>query len=77
MDVRFTHKTILDGRYHVITSPDVKGLFIAAPSRTVACSEADAVLRIIQDDRRKKLEQRRAAEEELQTAESARTFGQR
>ena len=68
MNVRLMHKTIMGGRYHVITSPDEKGLFIAAPSEAAARTEADAVLRIIRNDRDKKREERLAAE-------SARAFG--
>lgn len=39
--VRLVHKTLLDGRYHVYTSPDVKGLH--ASSQTMAGAQREAI----------------------------------
>ena len=42
--VRLVHKTLLDGRYHVYTSPDVKGFHVAMETIAEAKREAIAVL---------------------------------
>lgn len=42
--VRLVHKTLLDGRYHVFTSPDVKGFHVAMETMASAKREAIAVL---------------------------------
>lgn len=39
--VRLVHKTLLDGRYHVYTSPDVQGLH--ATSQTLAGAQREAI----------------------------------
>lgn len=49
--VRLVHKTLLDGRYHVFTSPDVRGLHISMNTLAAAQREAIAVLdQIARDD---------------------------
>ena len=42
--VRLVHKTLLDGRYHVYTSPDVQGFHVAMDTIADAKREAIAVL---------------------------------
>lgn len=42
--VRLVHKTLLDGRFHVFTSPDVKGFHVAMETLGAAKREAIAVL---------------------------------
>ncbi|WP_375459096.1 hypothetical protein [uncultured Enterovirga sp.] len=42
--VRLIHKTLLDGRYHVFTSPDVQGLHVAMETLAAAKREAISVL---------------------------------
>ena len=42
--VRLVHKTLLGGRYHVYTSPDVQGLHATSESRAGAQREAIALL---------------------------------
>lgn len=42
--VRLVHKTLLDGRYHVYTSPDVQGFHVAMETIADAKREAIAVL---------------------------------
>lgn len=44
--VRLVHKTLLDGRFHVYTSPDVKGFHVASETQAGAQREALAVLDI-------------------------------
>lgn len=42
--VRLVHKTLLEGRYHVFTSPDVQGFHVAMETLAAAKREAIAVL---------------------------------
>ena len=42
--VRLVHSTILDGRYHVYTSPDVQGFNVSSETIAAAKREAIAVL---------------------------------
>ena len=51
MRIRFEHKTIQDGLYHVITSPDVKGLCATAATLREAEQEALAQLSLIRQAR--------------------------
>ena len=46
--IRFEHR-LLDGRHHVITSPDLKGFHVSADSREQAEREALAVLALIRE----------------------------
>lgn len=50
MRIRLDHKTTLDGRYHVITSPDVKGLYVTGADRAEALRELDQVLALVRND---------------------------
>lgn len=45
--VRLVHKTLLDGRYHVYTSPDVQGFHVAMETIAAAKREAIAVLDLL------------------------------
>lgn len=45
--VRLVHKTVLDGRYHVFTSPDVKGLHATSDTMAGAQREAIAILDLL------------------------------
>jgi predicted RNase H-like HicB family nuclease len=49
--IRFDHKTIEDGLYHVITSPDVRGLCATAATLREAEQEALAQLSLIRQAR--------------------------
>jgi hypothetical protein len=49
--IRFDHKTIENGLYHVITSPDVKGLGATAGTLREAEQEALAQLSLIREAR--------------------------
>jgi predicted RNase H-like HicB family nuclease len=49
--IRFDHKTIENGLYHVITSPDVKGLCATAGTLREAEQEALAQLSLIREAR--------------------------
>ncbi len=40
MRVRLTYGKTKDGRYHTVTSPDVKGLFVTGETRGQAAREA-------------------------------------
>lgn len=51
MRIRFDHKTIEDGLYHVITSPDVRGLCATAATLREAEQEALAQLSLIREAR--------------------------
>lgn len=42
--VRLVYKTLNDGRYHVYTSPDVKGLHVAMDTKADAQREVIAVI---------------------------------
>ena len=42
--IRLVHKTLLDGRYHVFTSPDLKGLHVSHESLAKAQREVLVVL---------------------------------
>lgn len=42
--VHLVHKTLLDGRYHVFTSPDVRGFHVSMETLADAQREAIAVL---------------------------------
>lgn len=42
--VRLVHKALLEGRYHVFTSPDVQGFHVAMETLASAKREAIAVL---------------------------------
>lgn len=42
--VRLIHKTLLDGRYHAYTSPDVQGFHVAMETRPAAKRQAIALL---------------------------------
>lgn len=42
--IRLIYKTLLDGRYHVFTSPDLKGLHISSESLAGAQREAITVI---------------------------------
>lgn len=42
--VRLVHKTLLDGRYHVYTSPDVQGLHVSMGTKAEAQREVIAVV---------------------------------
>jgi hypothetical protein len=44
--VRLVHKTVLDGRYQVYTSPDVQGLHVTSETMAGAQREAIALLDI-------------------------------
>jgi len=48
MRIRLEHQSLLDGRYHVITSPDVPGLYVTGESRNEAMQELVQVLPRIQ-----------------------------
>ena len=45
--VRLVHKTLLDGRYHVYTSPDVQGLHASSETMAGAQREAIALLDLL------------------------------
>ena len=45
--VRLIHKTLLDGRYHIYTSPDVQGFHVAMETIAEAKREAIAVLDVL------------------------------
>jgi predicted RNase H-like HicB family nuclease len=49
--IRFEHKTVENGLYHVITSPDVKGLCATAATLREAEQEALAQLSLIRQAR--------------------------
>jgi hypothetical protein len=49
--IRFDHKTIENGLYHVITSPDVKGLCATAGTLREAEQESLAQLSLIREAR--------------------------
>lgn len=51
MRIRFDHKTIEDGLYYVITSPDVRGLCATAATLREAEQEALAQLSLIRQAR--------------------------
>lgn len=42
--IRLVHKTLLDGRFHVFTSPDLKGFHVSSESLAEAQREAFVVL---------------------------------
>lgn len=44
--VRLVHRTLLEGRFHVYTSPDVKGLHASSETMAGAQREAIAILDI-------------------------------
>ena len=45
--VRLVHKTLLAGRYHVYTSPDVKGLHVSMETKPEAQREVlDAIAKL-------------------------------
>jgi hypothetical protein len=46
-NVRLVHKTLLGGRYHVYTSPDVQGLHATSESMAGAQREAIALLDLL------------------------------
>lgn len=45
--VRLVHHTLLDGRFHVYTSPDIKGLHVTADTMPDAQREAISVVDVI------------------------------
>ena len=47
--VRLVHKTLLDGRYHVYTSPDVQGFHVAMESSGEAKRAAISLLDMLAD----------------------------
>lgn len=48
--IRFEHR-LLDGRFHVITSPDLKGFHVTGDSQEEAEREALAVLALIRQQK--------------------------
>jgi hypothetical protein len=51
MRIRLEHKTLADGRFHVVTSPDLKGFHVSAATREEAEREAFAMLALIRRER--------------------------
>ena len=51
MRIRLEYKTILDGRYHVFTSPDLKGLYVTGETLEDAEREAYAMIALIRKQR--------------------------
>ncbi len=52
-EVSYEHKTIMDGRYHAVTSLDESGVHAAAESESEARRKATAVYALIQEERAK------------------------
>ena len=49
--VRLDYKTLGQGRFHVFTSPDIKGLHVSAESRGEAERDVSAVVAMIMRER--------------------------
>jgi len=46
---RFEHKTLSGGRYHVMTSPDIKGFHVTGETEDEAMREAWALLNLLSE----------------------------
>lgn len=53
MRIRLEHKTLLNGRYHVITSPDMKGLHVSGPTQEEAERRALSILETLKGTRQR------------------------
>ena len=50
MRIRFEHKTTLYGRYHLFTSPDIKGFYVTGETLEEAEREAYAMISLIRKE---------------------------